>query len=158
MAIGTILAILGSALAVILAGIGSALGVRKVGEVGAGLISEEPEKFGRVLLLQALPGTQGIYGFLTAIMILQKAGLLGGGAGKELPLEAGAALLATSLAIALVGFFSAIYQGSVAAQGVQILAKKPQEVGKAIIMAAMVETYAVLGLLISILSITSLKF
>jgi V/A-type H+-transporting ATPase subunit K len=126
--------------------------------VGAGLVSEEPEKFGRVLLLQALPGTQGIYGFLTAIMVLQKAGLLGGAEVKTLPLEAGIALFAASLAIALVGFFSAIYQGAVAAQGIQILARKPQEVGKAIIMAAMVETYAVLGLLISILSITSIKF
>lgn len=157
MSLAVALAVLGAALAAGLAGAGSALGVRKVGEVGAGLISEEPDKFGRVLLLQALPGTQGIYGFLTAVMIMQKAGLLGGEL-KELPLEAGIALFAASLAIAIAGFFSAVYQGAVAAQGVQILARKPQELGKAIIMAAMVETYAVLGLLVSILSITSIKF
>ncbi len=150
-------AILGAAISAGLAGVGSALGVRKVGEVGSGLISEEPEKFGRVLLLQALPGTQGIYGFLTAIMIMQKAGLLGAG-GKELPFEVGLALLASSLTIGVVGFFSAIYQGAVAAQGIQILARRPQELGKAIIMAAMVETYAVLGLLVSILSITSINY
>jgi len=158
MSLATMLAILGAVFAAGFAGIGSALGVRKVGEVGAGLVSEEPEKFGRVLLLQALPGTQGIYGFLTAIMVLQKAGLLGTGTEKDLPLQIGAALFVASLAIALTGFFSAVYQGSVAAQGIQILARRPQELGKAIIMAAMVETYAVLGLLISILSITSIKF
>ncbi len=157
MSLSIAFAILGAALSAGLAGIGSAFGVKKVGEVGAGLISEEPEKFGRILFLQVLPGTQGIYGFLTAIMILQKAGLLGGSA-KTLPLEVGVALLAASLTTGVVGLFSAIYQGAVAAQGVQILAKKPQEVGKAIIMSAMVETYAVLGLLISILSITSINY
>jgi len=155
MTLAVSLVILGATLAVGLPGIGSVLGVKRVGEVGAGLISEEPDKFGRVLLLQALPGTQGIYGFLTAVMILQRAGLLGGEV-SELSIETGLALLASSLAIAIIGFFSAIYQGAVAAQGVQVLARRPEAVGKAIIMAAMVETFAILGLLISILSITSI--
>ncbi len=155
MSLAIAFAILGAALAAGLAGTGSAIGVRKVGEVGVGLIAEEPEKFGRILLLEALPGTQGIYGFLTAIMVMQKAGLLGGG--TEITLEAGISLFAASLSIAIVGLFSAIAQGQVLAQGIQTLARKPEEIGKTIIMAAMVETYAVLGLLISILAITGIK-
>ena len=77
--LGIILAIFGAVLAVGLAGAGSAVGVGLAGRAGAGLVSEEPEKFGKALLLQALPGTQGIYGFLAAVMVLQRVGLLGGG-------------------------------------------------------------------------------
>jgi V/A-type H+-transporting ATPase subunit K len=78
MGLGIALAILGAALAAGLAGAGSALGVGIAGQAASGVISEEPEKFGKALLLEALPGTQGIYGFLAAIMALQKVGLLGG--------------------------------------------------------------------------------
>lgn len=150
-----ILGIFGAALAAILPGIGSAIGVRKVGETGIGLISEEPEKFGRVLLLQALPGTQGIYGFLTAIMILQKIGVLGGKP-PTFP-DAGLSAIIAALPVAFVGFFSALYQAKVALQGIQVVAKKPEESGKPVIMAALVETYAVLGLLVSILIVSGIK-
>jgi len=148
-------AVLGAALAVILGASGSAIGVGRVGETGLGLISEEPEKFGRTLVLQALPGTQGIYGLLMAILILQKFGIFGG----ESDISLGGGMLAAiaGTIVGFVGFFSAVYQGRVAAQGVQILAKKPEEFGKPIIMAAMVETYAVLALLIGILIVNGIK-
>ena len=67
---GQVFAILGAATAITVAGIGSAKGVNIVGEAGAGLVSEDPSRFGSVLVLQALPGTQGIYGLLIAFMIL----------------------------------------------------------------------------------------
>ncbi len=156
MTIGITLAILGAVLATILAGSGSARALGKAGQIGQGLISREPEKFGRVLLLQALPGTQGIYGFLTSVLILQKIGVLGNEL-KSINLEAGLTILFASLIMGVVGYISAIAQGNVAADGINVVAKKPEEMGKAIILAAMVETYAVIGLLVTILIISLIK-
>ena len=76
--LGLALAILGAALAVILAGCGSAKGVGLAGQAAAGLLSEDPSMFGKVLILQLLPGTQGLYGFLIAILVLVNVGVLGG--------------------------------------------------------------------------------
>ena len=156
MEFGLILTIIGAVLAAGLAGVGSALGVRLVGEVASGLVSEDPEKFGKVLLLQALPGTQGIYGFLGAIMAMQKIGLLGGKI-PAISSEVGFQILFACLPVGVVGLISAILQAKVAAAGVNIVAKKPTESGKPIIMAAMVETYAVLGLLVTILLLNGIK-
>ena len=92
---GDALAILGAALAAIIAGMGSAKGVGTVGEAAAGVVSEDPGKFGKVLILQILPGTQGLYGLLAAIMVMGKVG--------GLDLASGAMLLFASLPIAIVG-------------------------------------------------------
>lgn len=156
MELGIVLAILGGAIAAILAGVGSALGVRQVGEVSCGLISEDPEKFGKLLLLQALPGTQGIYGFLAAVMTMQKVGLLGGEMLSVTP-EIGWQILFACLPIGVVGLISGIAQGRVAASGINVVAKKPGEAGKPVIMAAMVETYAVLALLVTILLLNGIQ-
>ncbi len=156
MTIGLALAILGAALAVALAGIGSILGVSIAGQMGSGIISEDPEKFGKVLLLQALPGTQGIYGFLGAIMALQKIGLLGGEIANITP-QVGWQILFACLPIALAGLASGLFQGKVSAAGMGVVAKKPGESGKAIILSAMVETYAVLGLLATILLLNGIQ-
>ena len=150
MEVGIFLAILGAAIAVILSGVGSALGVSFVGQAASGLISEEPEKFGKALLLQVLPGTQGIYGFLAAVLVLQKIGIFGGESMTILP-EVGWQILFACLPIAISGFVSGYLQGKVSVSGVSVLAKKPEEVGKAIILSAMVETYAVIALLATIL-------
>ncbi len=150
--VGTVLALIGAVLAVGLAGIGSARGVGMVGEAGAGVISEDPSKFGQILILQLLPGTQGIYGIITAFLILTNAGLIGGGA-PIADWQTGFMYLLAALPIAIVGLFSALYQGKVAAAGVSIVAKKPQEMSKAIMFSAMVETYAVFALLISLLAV-----
>lgn len=155
MEIGIALAVLGAALAVGLAGTGSALGMGAAGQAASGLVSEDPDKFGKGLLLEALPGTQGIYGFLAAIMILQKIGLLGGEV-IEITNGVGWQFLFAGLPIALTGLSSGIMQGRVSAAGMGVVAKKPGASGKAIILAAMVETYAVLGLLITILLVTSI--
>lgn len=154
--IGQIFALVGAALAVILPGIGSAKGVGLVGEGASGVITEDPSKFGQTLILQAIPGTQGIYGFLTGFIIISKLGVLSGNI-AQLTLGQGLLIFAASLPIMIVGLVSAIYQGRVAAAGVSIVAKKPEEVAKAITFAAMVETYAVLSLLISVLTITFIR-
>lgn len=150
--LGTVFAILGAALAAILSGLGSARAVGLVGEAGAGVITEDPSKFGKVLILQILPGTQGLYGFLTAFLLLVKINVLSGEF-HPLSLRMGLALFAACLPIAVVGYFSAISQGRAAAAGIGVVAKRPEQSGKSITMAAMVETYAVLTLLISLLSI-----
>jgi V/A-type H+/Na+-transporting ATPase subunit K len=156
MELGIALAILGAALAVALPGIGSAMGIGFVGRSAAGLISEEPEKFGKALLLQVLPGTQGIYGFLAAVLALQKIGIFGGES-LIVATEVGWQILFACLPIALAGLVSGAYQGKVSAAGISTLAKKPEEVGKAIILSAMVETYAVISLLATILILNGIS-
>lgn len=146
---GMVFAALGMAMASIFGGIGSAKGVGIAGESAAALIKEQPEKFAQALILQLLPGTQGIYGFIIAFFILRKMTL-------GMPLQDGLFLFMAGLPIAFTGLFSGIAQGKVAASGIQILAKKPEHSVKGIIFAAMVETYAILGLLVSILIIGKL--
>ncbi len=150
--LGQFLAVTGAALAVLLAGIGSAKGVGIAGESAAGVVTEDPGKFGQTLLLQALPGTQGIYGLLTGFVIMQRIGLIGGNL-ADISTQTGLLILAASLPIAFVGLFSGIAQGRAAAAGMGIVAKRPEELAKGITYAAMVETYAVLALLASILMI-----
>ena len=152
--LGLALAILGAALAVILAGCGSAKGVGLAGQAAAGLLSEDPSMFGKVLILQLLPGTQGLYGFLAAILVLLQVGIIGGSF-EPISVASGLLYFGACLPIAVVGYFSGISQGKAAAAGVSIIAKKPEQSGKAITMAVMVETYAVLALLVSLLSIIS---
>lgn len=156
LSIGLALAVLGAAIAAALAGIGSALGVGIAGQAAAGLVSEDPDKFGMVLLLEALPGTQGIYGFLAAVLILQKVGLLGGEI-VVISASVGWQILFAALPIALTGLLSGWLQGRVSAAGIGIVAKQPKAVGKAIILSAMVETYAVLGLLVTILLVNGIR-
>ena len=147
---GTTFAILGAALAVILAGMGSSKGVGMAGEAGTGILTEDPTKFGKVLLLQALPGTQGIYGLLVAFLILfTNPAVLDG----SLPFIQGVAYFFAAMPIAIVGYYSAIRQGRVAAAAMNIVAKKPDDAMKGVISAGLVETYAVLDLLISVLAV-----
>lgn len=153
LSIGQLLALSGALLSVLLAGIGSAKSVGVVGEVSSGVLSEHPELSGKTLMLQILPGTQGIYGFLVGAMILMNIGVLGGGI-QEVDLMRGIQLFIGSLPAAVGGWITAIYQGRVACAGVQMLASQPDMSGKAILMTAMVETYAVFALVASILMIT----
>lgn len=148
---GNNIAIIGAAVAAIFSGIGSAKGVGIVGQASAGLLTEDPSKFGKALLLQALPGTQGIYGLITAFLIIMKIGLFGEPA--TLTVAQGGYFLMASLPIAVVGYFSAIHQAKVAAAGINLIAKRPDEVGKAITASALVETYAIFALLVSLLPI-----
>ena len=153
---GFVFAALGAALAAGLAGSGSALGVGIAGQAAAGVVSGDPDRFGSCLLLQLLPGTQGIYGLLIAFVIASKAGLLGA-SGVAVQATQGLQLLMASLPIAIGGLVSGIAQGKVAASGICLVAKKPEEQGKAMLMPVMVETYAVLSLLISFLLVNGVQ-
>ncbi|MDR2898796.1 MAG: V-type ATP synthase subunit K [Clostridiales bacterium] len=147
---GQVLAILGAAIASLIAGLGSAKATGLAGQAAAGVLTEDPTKFGQLLVLQLLPGTQGLYGFIIGFLILSNAGLVGGGA---VPTTVqGLQLLMSALPVAIVGYFSAIHQGRASMAGINLVAKRPEELGKAITIAAIVETYALLGLLISFLA------
>lgn len=149
---GNNLAVLGAACAAIFAGMGSSKGVGIAGEAASGVVTEDPSKFGKALVLQALPGTQGIYGLIVAFMVINNMGLFSG-AVKALSVSQGLYYLIACLPIAIVGFYSGIKQGRVAASGMNILAKRPDDFGKGVIAAALVETYAIFALLVSLLLI-----
>ncbi|MFR3728071.1 V-type ATP synthase subunit K [Lacrimispora sp.] len=141
---GFIFAAAGAALAVGLAGVGSAKGCGVAGQAAAGIITEEPEKFGQALILQLLPGTQGLYGFIIGFLVLLQIG-------NNPSLAQGLYLLFAGLPVGLAGLLSGIAQGKVAASGMQILARNPEHNTKGIILAAIVETYAILGFVASII-------
>ena len=150
--LGTIFSLLGAALAVGLAGAGSARGVGVAGEAAAGVVAEDPGKFGKVMVLQLLPGTQGIYGLIIGFITLSQTGILGGDG--NISVAKGLVYLCACLPIAIAGYFSAIGQGKAAAASIGVVAKKPDQFGKAMIFPIMVETYAILALLVSILAIS----
>ena len=152
---GVLFAAAGAAMAAVLAGIGSAIGVGKAGQASAGVCAEDPDRFGSCLLLQLLPGTQGIYGLLIAFVIATKAGLLSGAPITE-P-TTGLHLLFAAIPIAFGGLLSAIAQGNTACAAINMIAKKPEESGKGMLMTVMVETYAVLSLLISFLLVNGVQ-
>jgi V/A-type H+-transporting ATPase subunit K len=154
--VGTALAILGAALAVFGGGIGSSIGVGIAGQAAAGLLSEQPEKFGNLLLLVAIPGTQGIYGFLGGFLVISKLGLLGGSPISP-DIYQGFQILFACLPVSINGLVSGIHQGKVAASGIGMVAKRAEESGRALILAALVETYAILGLLTTILLLNGIK-
>lgn len=145
---GNVIAFTGACLAVALACIGSAKGVGIAGEAGAGLIAEDPSKFSSVLILQLLPGTQGLYGFVIwffAFFVKMERGI------ATLNVAQGTFIFAACLPVALGGLFSAIAQGRVSAGGMGIIAKRPEAQGNAIALAIMVEFYAIIPFLASLL-------
>lgn len=145
MELGSLYAYLGVSIAVLFSGFGSAYGVSLPGKVSAGVVTEDPKKFGQTLILTALPGTQGIYGFVIGMLMFFKFSAVTG----PIPLEAGLRFLAAGLPVGIVGMVSAILQGRVAAAGIGIVAKRPEESSKGIIYSGLVETYAILAFIIS---------
>lgn len=148
--LGTAIALIGAALAVGLSGTGSAMGVGRAGQAAAGVTAEDPDKFMKCLILQLLPATQGIYGFIVGFLVLMQVGVFGG-ALTQLSVPAGLGILGGCLPIAIAGLFSGIHQGNVAASSIGLVAKRPEESTKGMLMTAMVETYALLGFLASFL-------
>lgn len=151
---GNVMALIGAAVAS-LAGIGSAMGVGIAGQAANGVLAEDPKKFGKTLILQALPGTQGIYGLIVTFLIFIRIGLLGGNM-MNLTMSQGLYVFASALPICLVGIWSGIAQGKAAAAGIMLLGKRPEQMAKGIIYAAMVETYAIFALLVSLLMLFNL--
>ncbi len=153
--LGLALAIAGGALAAILGGIGSAIGIGYAAQAANGVLSEDPDKFGKLLILVALPGTQGIYGFIGAFLVLIKIGIFG--ELVELTFSQGLQLFFAAMPVAIACLVSAIWQGRVCTAGVEMVAKRPEESTKALIYGVMVEFYAVLGLIISLLAVLLMK-
>lgn len=144
---GLILGSIGIFLAVALAGAGSAKGVGMAGEAAAGVVIDEPEKFGKSLVLQLLPGTQGLYGFVIGLFILFRLAV-------DTPVNTGFMYLASGAVIGLAGLVSAIAQGKVSVAGINILAKNEEQQAKGIIYAVMVEMYAIIAFAVSFLMMT----
>jgi len=147
---GTALALMGSALAVGMACSGSAKGVGVVGEIGAGVLTEDPNRFAQVMILQIIPGTQGLYGLVTWAFALVRLGVFAGEM-RTLSIQEGIMFFAACMPIAIGGMISAYAQGKCAAAGVAMCSKRPDQLSKAMIMAIMVEFYAILCLLASII-------
>ena len=152
---GPVWALMGAAVAVVLSGIGSAIGVGRAGQASAGLLSKDPTKFGSVLLLQLLPATQGLYGFVVGFMIFIQTGVLG--TLKTLSTATGLAYFALCLPIALVGLGSAVMQSAVAVGGINLVGKQDKEMGHAMTMAVLVEIFAIFAFIISFLGVMSVK-
>ena len=150
---GGALALLGAALAAALACVGSAKGTGSAGEAGAGRVAEDPGKSGKALILQVIPGTQGLYGFVIFFVAFSKvSGVIG-----ALTVQQGLQILSACLPIGIGGLLSAIAQGKVAAASINILAKKPDDWTKGMIMCVIVEFYAILCLLASFLMLGAIN-
>ena len=141
---GYALGIIGAGLAAFLAGIGSAKGTGIAGEAGAGLVAEDPSKFGKAMILQVIPGTQGLYGFVIWFLAFGKLV-------PDMTVAQGLQVMGACLPIAIAGLLSGIAQGKVAAASINILAKKPDDWSKGLILCGIVEFYAILSLLASML-------
>ena len=146
---GLALALLGSGLAVGLSCVGSAKGTGIAGEAGTGLLAEDPSKSGKVMVLQLLPGTQGLYGLVVWFFCLIQIGMMNGNV--NLTVQEGLQYFVACMPMALGGLLSAIAQGRVAAGSINILAKKPDDWSKGLILCGIVEFYAILSLLASML-------
>ncbi len=156
MELGLVLAIAGAAIVMTISGIGSAIGVGLAGQAAAGVLSEDPEKFGPLIPLIGIPGTQGFYGFLVGFLVINKLGLLGG-AVKSITASQGWQILGITAAVSLVECISAIHQGKVSVGSIGMLAKRPGEFGKAMVLPVFVEIYAVLGLVAGFLLLQGVK-
>lgn len=150
--LGVVFAMLGAACAVLFAGIGSAIGVSKAGSAAAAVTAEDESKFSKVLLLQLLPATQGVYGLIIAFFVFLQVGLFGGQI-ADVSIVSGLAIFASCMPIAIVGLWSAMWQGKVAVSAIGAVAKKTSTFGKGMTMVAMVETYAIFALAISIFGV-----
>ena len=148
---GPMLAVLGAAIAAALGGVGSSVGVGLVGQAAAGVAAEKPETAGKLIVLSALPSSQGIYGLIGAFLVMQFFTI------SELTPEAGWQIFGACMPLAFTAMFSGIYQGKVAAAATNIVAKNPAKSGAGLVLAVMVETFAILGLLITILYLNNIK-
>jgi V/A-type H+-transporting ATPase subunit K len=146
---GFAIALIGASLAAGLCAVGSAKGTGIAGEAGAGLLSEDPSKFGKVMILQVIPGTQGLYGLVVWFFAVYQMGLLSGV--TEMSLQQGFQFFVACVPMALGGWLSAIAQGRVAAASINLLAKKPDDWSKGMVLCITVEFYAILSLLASML-------
>ena len=152
---GLAIGLLGAGLAACLAGAGSGIGTGIAGQAGTGLVAEDPSKFGKIMILQVVPGTQGLYGLVVFFFAIMQMGLLDGSA-ASLSFVDGCQYFAACLPIGSAGLITAIAQGKVAAGSINLLAKNPDHWAKGMILCITGEFYAILSLLASMLMLLSL--
>lgn len=151
---GMVFALLGASVATIFSGVGSAKGVGGAAQAAMGVLSEDSSKFGKMLVLTLLPGTQGLYGFIVGFLILVRCGVLGG---SDPTIAQGLCYLSASLAIALGGMFSGIAQGKAAVSGIAMSAKDDKNFSKAMVSVTLVEIYALLSFIVSLLAVIQIS-
>lgn len=150
---GMVFAILAATIATVLSGIGSARGVGGAAQTSMGVLSEDSSMFGKMLVLTLLPGTQGLYGFIVGFIIMISCGILGG---TEPTMMQGLGYLAASLAIGFGGMFSGFAQGKAAVAGISMCAKDEKNFSKAMVSVTLVEIYALLAFIVSLLMVISI--
>jgi len=153
---GLMLAIIGAAIAAVIGGIGSSIGILIASSKGAGVLAEKPNLFGKILILTALPGSQGVYGLLIAILILLKAGVFEK-TDQILSMTGGYQLLGAGIIMAVAAISSAWLQGKSVAASMGAVARNEELAGKAIVMSVLIETYAIFGLLVALLIANSVE-
>ena len=141
---GYVIGLIGIAVCVLACGIGSAFGLYKTGGAAAGVLGEDPKKFGKVLVLVLLPATQGIYGFIIGIIASSSAV-------STMTTAEGWALFGAVMPMAISGLVTGILQGKSSVNCIYAVGKQESLGGKLIIYPAMIEFYAILGLIISIM-------
>lgn len=144
MVTGQIIAVIGLAACMIFCGLGSAIGLYKAGSAASAVIGEDGKKFSKVFILAVLPATQGIYGFVITIIGISKIAVAG-------TVGTGLAVLGATLPMTIVGFASAIFQGLTSVSAILAVAKNDSVGAKMMLFPAMVETYAILALVITIM-------
>ncbi|MFA4931609.1 MAG: permease [Caldisericia bacterium] len=140
---------MGAAFVISLGSLGSAIGIRISGSQAAGVLSEKPELFGKMFVMMALPGTQGFYAFVYGIMMIVLSGVLN--KGVVISNAKGLAMMTVGIGVGSVEWLSAIAQGQAAAAAESLTARQPSSFGQAILIPALVETYAVIALVSGIL-------
>ncbi|MDR0421592.1 MAG: V-type ATP synthase subunit K [Proteiniphilum sp.] len=137
-----LIAYTGIGLMIALSGIGSAYGVTIAGNAAIGALKKDSSKFGNFLVLTALPGTQGLYGFAGYFMFQSIFGVLT----PNITAIQSAAVFAAGFAMGLVGLFSAIRQGQVCANGIASIGQGNDVFGNTLILAVFPELYAIVAL------------
>jgi V/A-type H+-transporting ATPase subunit K len=146
-----VLAYIGLGLMVGLAGVGSALGVSYGGNATIGALKKNDAAFGSYMLLSALPGTQGLYGF-GGFFIINSSGVIG----PEMTMIQGMAIFAAGFALGLVGLISAMQQGKVCANGIAGIGSGYDVFTKTMILAVFPELYAIVAFAVTFLISTGL--
>lgn len=149
--IGPMWVAFGAAIVAALAAIGSGIGIGRTTSHAAGIISEKPELFGKLLVIMALPGTQGFYGFVIFFLMMQNFGFIAGKPSASV--GQGLSMFVLGVFIGLVEFKTALDQAHSSLGSLDLTGKRPEEGGRAILLPALVETYAILGLVIAFLTI-----
>ncbi len=141
---GMVIGVMGIALCLILCCAGSTVGLYYTGQAASGVLAEDSKKFSKLLILVMLPATCGIYGFVLAVLGINSLS-------TDMTLSAGWTIFGAMMPLAVVAFLGGIFQGKCCVASIYAVAKNESLSGKLLLFPAMIETYAILSLVVSIL-------